>query len=313
MSLRVLKLGVLCLLLSVFFVSKASALNQNPNLNIGSTNILDAVLPPPGLHMLNYIAYYTADEIMDGNGDPLPGDNDLDVMVYTPQLVYTPKVDLPKNLRIGLSTMLPFQNINLDSSIGLEENHGVVGDLIVGPFIGSAIPLGNDYTLHWFFELDTYLPVGDYDQDKDLNPSANYFSLEPFLSMTLQMPHGLAFSTRQHFTYNFKNDEYVNNAGVEGELQAGPMYHFNYSLSKTLPFIAPNFRIAVVGYYLQQLSNDEFEGNDMPNSEERVFAIGPGLSWIHKGMFLGLKTHFESGAENRPEGTKTFLQIRFTF
>ena len=313
MKLKILGFCLFVVYLSFTCAGNSFALNQNPNLNIGSTNILDAVIPPPGLHMLNYIAYYTADEIMDGNGEPMPGNNDLDVMVYTPQLVYTPDVDLPNNLRIGLSTMLPFQNINLDSSIGLEENHGIVGDLIVGPFIGSAVPLGDgDYTLHWFFELDTYLPIGSYDKHKALNPSANYVTLEPFLSLTLQMPHGFALSTRQHYAYNFENDEYVSK-GVEGDLRAGPLYHFNYSLSKTLPFIAPNFRIAAVGYYLQQLSNDVFDGKNVPDSKERVFAIGPGISWIHKGIFLGLKAHFETNAESRPEGTKTLLQIRFKF
>lgn len=300
----------LVLLLSI--VPHSYAMNQNPNLNIGSTNILDAVLPPPGLHLLNYIAYYHADEIMDGNGDSLQGNNELNALVYTPQLVYTPDVSLPYNLRAGVSALLPFQSYSLDSSIGLEESSDIMGDLGIGPFVGSSLSLGKEYTLHWFFELDTYLPIGDYDQDKNLNPSANYVTLEPYLSLTLQMPYGLALSTRQHFSHNFENDDYILN-GVEGDLQAGQLYHFNYSLSKSLSFIAPNLRIAVLGYYVQQLENDTFEGDDIANSKERVLAIGPGLSWMHKGIFLGLKAHFETNAENRPEGVKTFLQLRFKF
>ncbi|MFO7800895.1 MAG: transporter [Desulfovermiculus sp.] len=300
-----------CCLLCVS-ASQTWAYNQNPNLDIGCTNIMGAVMAPPGLHMLNYMAYYSSDDLKDGKGNNLPGDNELDVMVYTPQLIYSPNLDLPKDVRIGLSAMLPLQNINMDSSIGLQENHNILGDLAIGPFIGSAIPLGDAYNLHWFFELDTYLPIGNYDSDKDLNPSANYITLNPFLSLTLQMPNDFAVSTRQFFSYNFENNDYMHQ-GVRGDLQAGPLYHFNYSISKALPAIDPQFRVALVGYYLEQLSNDEFEGRDIPHSKEQVFAIGPGISWVHKGMFLGLKSHFETDAENRPQGIKTFLQIRFTF
>jgi hypothetical protein len=213
--------------------SQAWAYNQNPNLDIGSTNIMGAVIAPPGLHLLNYMAYYTADDLKDSEGNNLPGDNELDVMVYTPQLIYSPDLDLPRDLRVGLSAMLPLQDIHMDSSIGLQENRNILGDLAIGPFIGSAIPLREGFTLHWFFELDTYLPIGDYDSDKALNPSANYITLTPFLSLTLQMPNDFALSTRQFFSYNFENNDFMHQ-GVKGDLQAGPLYHFNYSISKAL-------------------------------------------------------------------------------
>ncbi len=311
------KMLVSCLLLllaNLCLAHAAFSSNQNPNLNLGSTNILDAVIPPPGLYSLNYITSYSADEIMDGNGDPLPGSNEVDALVYVPQLIYSPDLALPHGLRCGLSALLPFAEVNVDSSLGLEENQKVLGDLIIGPFVGSAVPLGSDCMLHWFFQLDTYLPIGSYDRRKNINPSANYVTLEPFVSLTLQMPHGFAVSTRQHFTYNFENNDYLDKqAGSVGELQAGPLYHFNYSASKTLPFLHPELRVGAVGYYLQQLSEDELDGRAIPDSKERVFAIGPGVSWIHKGMFLGLKVMFESGARNRPEGVKSVFQIRFRF
>jgi len=314
MKKKMLVTFMILLSINLFAIQTAFSFNQSPNLNLGSTNILDGVIPPPGLYSLNYMTYYSADEFMDGDGDPSPGNNEVDTLVYVPQLIYSPDISAPHNLRFGLSALLSFQKINADSSRELEENQNMLGDLIIGPFVGSAVPLGNDFMVHWFLQLDTYVPIGSYEKTKQLNPSANYFSIEPFLSLTLQMPKGFAVSTRQHFTYNFKNDDYLNEKKeTTGELQAGPLYHFNFSASKNLPFIHPKLRVGAVGYYLHQLSEDEFEGQRIADSEERVFAIGPGISWIHKDIFLGLKVLFENGAQNRAEGTKSVFQVRFRF
>ncbi len=301
---------VVVLAVGLLLPMQASAFRQNLSFNVGLTNMLDGIIPPPGVHLLNYFVYYNADEIK--TDTPLQQfDHEVEVKGYAPQLIYIPDHTLPGGLRYGFSAILPLLDIDVESP-ALSANSNVIGDLAVGPFIGKTVPLARDTAFHWFLELDTYLPVGDYDKDKALNPSSNYVSFNPFLSMSLTLPQGFAVSTRQFYTYNFKNDDYVLQ-GVEGELQAGQMYHFNYSVSKNLPFIHPNFRIGAVGYYLNQLSDDEFEGQNLDNSQEEVFAIGPGIVYIHKGIFFGAKAMFETQAEERPKGTKYVFQVRFKF
>lgn len=302
---------VVVLVAGLLLPLKASAFRQNLSFNVGLTNMLDGIMPPPGVHMLNYFVYYDADEVE--TDTPLQQfDHEVEVKGYAPQLIYIPDHTLPGGLRYGFSAILPLLDIDVDSPV-LEASSGVMGDLAIGPFIGKTVPLTKDTAFHWFLELDTYLPVGDYDKDKALNPSSNYVSFNPFLSMSLTLPHGFAISSRQFYTYNFENDDYVLQPGVEGDLQAGQLYHFNYSVSKNLPFIHPNFRIGAVGYYLNQLTDDEFEGEDLDDSQEEVFAIGPGIVYIHKGIFFGAKAMFETHAEERPKGTKYVFQVRFTF
>lgn len=304
-------LGTMCL---VAQFRTGWAMNQNPNLNFGSTNIFDGILPPPGLNMLNYLAVYSADSVRDGKGKKLPGRNEVRALVYTPQLVYIFNKTIGKDLRFGITALMPIISFDLDSDLGLQANNAVQGDLDIAPIIGSHVQLGKGYVLHWFFEADTYMPTGDYDKYKALNPSANYFTFEPFLSMTLLTPSGFELSTRQFYTYNFKNTDYFNAAtNKTGTLQAGQLYHFNYSLTKNIPVLDPGLRIGVVGYYGKQLTEDEFDDQDIKNSKEQVFAIGPGLVWIHKGLFLGLKVFYEDHVEARAQGVKTFVQIRFKF
>jgi hypothetical protein len=314
LRLRVLLLNILIISALILSASVAQAFNQNPSLNWGNTTLMDAALPPPGIYMSNYMVYYHADKFKDGNGDTIPGKNEVDVLVYTPQLIYVSPTKIG-NLTWGFQALLPFINYTADTDIGVEENNDVIADLCFGPYIGGVIPFSANSRLHWFFDFDFYAPIGDYDNKKALNPSANYWTLEPFLALTLQLPHGFSITTRQHFTYNFKNDDYINPAtGEKGDLQAGMLWHFNYDVMKTVDFISPNLMVGVAGYYGKQLNEDEFEGKDIPNSKEQKFAVGPAIWYLNsKGTVFSLRAYFESHNEANPEGEKFVARIIIPF
>jgi anthranilate 1,2-dioxygenase (deaminating, decarboxylating) large subunit len=60
------------------------------------------------------------------------------------------------------------------------------------------------------------------------------------------------------------------------------------------------------------LTDTQVDGQDLDNSREQVFGIGPGLLWhINKDAHLFFNTYWESMAENRPEGTR--LNLRFVY
>lgn len=320
MTKKIYSLLVISLLVLICFVftSNSRAYNTPPGFNWGSTNIIDGIIPPPGLWLSSYILAYTSDDFKDGDGHDLPGDHDLDILGYVPQFIYVANDTLPGNLKYGIQAQLPIINYNLDSHINtpagrqemLSADSNMIGDLCIGPFFGRAEKLSQNWIFHWFFEFDVYAPTGAYDEDENLNPSSNYWSVEPFLSFTLQMPYGFTLSSRQMFNiYNSENDDYIAQPGAEEtDLQVGNMYHFNYSLMKTLDFIDPKLRLGVVGYYGKQLEEDDIDDYPDPD-EEQIFAIGPGIHWMHKGMMWSLKTYFESEAENRTEGTRVVFRI----
>jgi len=298
---------------------------QNPSLNWGNTTIMDAPMPPPGLYLSNYMVYYTANRLMDGDGDKIAGDYDIDVLVYTPQLIYVSPTKIG-NLTWGWQALLPFINYSADGyfstpgapwgdRMGISdfENNDVLADLCFGPFIAGIVPFGPNSRLHWFFDLDFYAPIGSYDKNKALNPGYNAWTIEPFLALTLQLPHGWSIGTRQHFTYNFKNDEYMLD-DCEGDMKGGMLWHFNYEVMKSVDFISPNLLVGAAGYYGIQLNEDEFEGDDIEDSEMRKFAVGPAVWYLSKGgSVFSLRAYWEDAVKNNPEGVKVVARIILSF
>ncbi len=311
---KTIKISVLTVLMVVFSFGAAMAFHQ-PALNLGMTNILDAVIPPPGVYLETYMYWYNSDELRDGDGDKLPLHNEVTTTVVMPQLAWFPEKKLTDNLGFGVQILMPVVNINMDSDLGMTANNDSLGDFCIGPIIyGTPINLGNDFQLHWFVEFDTYCPTGSYDKNNTVNPSSNHWTFEPWASFTLMMPHGFSFSTRQHFTYHTTNDDYLLPDGKTHDLQPGMCYHFNYSLMKTVDFISPSLRVGLVGYYEKQLTEDELDDHDMSDSKEQVFAIGPAIHYITKGgVVVSLKSYFESEVENRGEGTAIVGRIIFPF
>jgi len=301
----------------------ASADRQNPALNWGNTTVMDAPIPPPGLYLSNYMVYYTANKLMDGDGKKINMGDDygVDVLVYTPQLIYVAESKIA-GLAWGWQALLPFINYTPSGALDGVENNDVLSDLCFGPYIGGVVPFGPNSRLHWFFDFDIYAPIGNYDKKKALNPGYNAWTLEPFLALTLQLPYGINIGTRQHFTYNFKNDEYIYN-GVEGDMKGGMLYHFNYDIMKTVDFISPRLQVGLAGYYGIQLNEDEFEGHDMKDnnfdagnnsSEMRKFAIGPAIWYVSKGgSVFSLRAYWEDKVKNNPEGQKVVARIIIPF
>ena len=312
------RVSILAILMVFFSFGSAMAWHQPTlNINLGSTNVLDAVVPPPGVYLEFYTAWYNSDEFKDNNGRKfLPGDNEMTLEVIVPQLVWIPKKKLTDKLGFGIQALMPVANVNMDSDAGLTANNDSFGDLCIGPFIYGIKPidLGKVFQLHWVLEFDTYFPTGAYDKEKAINPGSNHWTLDPWLSFTLMMPHGFSFSTRQQFSYNTTNNDFLMPDGKTYDLQPGMCYNFNYSLMKTVDFISPRLRFGVVGYYEKQLTEDQLDDHDISNSKEQVFAIGPAIHYMTKGgVVVSLKGYFESAVENRPEGFKLVGRIIFRF
>lgn len=298
---------------------------QNGNLNWGYTDFADAVRPPmPGFTFNNIVSMYHG-QFVDSDGHKLEmmGDDHhkLNSVSYAPQFIYTGK-PLGKFVW-GMQAMWPMTSLNVDSDM-LTTGGGYVADPNVGPFVASVIPFSKDWLLHWSFEVDSYIPLGYYDKNKSVNPSANHWTFEPWIAFTLQMPNGFMLDTRQHVAFNTKNRKYVNPTVTldynEHDYKPGVLYHFNYMFSKSFDFISPFLRVGVGGYYGKQLTEDRLDGEKVRSSKERVFAIGPAIQYTvmdssmkKPSVILSFKGYQESSVKNRTEGTRVVFRAIIPF
>jgi anthranilate 1,2-dioxygenase (deaminating, decarboxylating) large subunit len=284
----------------------ALAFNQPP-LNLGLTDILDGGPPGPGTYFTEYIQAYGSNHFKDSSGNDIPGSPEVANVLSMNQVVQVYK---HKTLggHIGFTALLPVVAISGSGSVGspgppVSTNPGVWGDLIVGPFLQwfDTKLLGRPF-IHRL-ELDIVLPTGQYDSKYLINPGSNIWTFEPYYAFTWFLTPQFSTSWRLHYTYNTENDD--------TKIRPGQLFHANYSFEYE---VVKNLRLAATGYYINQLTEDEFNGVKGNGTKEKAFAIGPAVHWITKnGFVFDLKTQFESSVENRPQGNRTTFRMVYKF
>ena len=282
------------------------AFNQPP-LNLGLTDILDGALPGPGTYFTEYIQAYQSDKFKDNDGNTIPGDPKAANVLSMNQFVHVYKHKILGG-HLGADVLLPVVAISGSGTVGspgppVSTNPAVLGDLVVGPFIQwfDTKLLGRPFIQR--FELDFVLPTGQYDKNYIANPGSNLWTIEPHYAFTWFLTPQFSTSWRLMYDYSTENDD--------TNVQPGQVFHFNYSFEYEF---FKNFRGAVAGYYLKQITDDDINGQTLSNSKEQVFAIGPAVFWAASpNFFLGLKTQWESSVENRPEGNRTTFRMTYKF
>jgi hypothetical protein len=294
----------------------APAFNQPP-LNLGLTDILDGGPPGPGTYFTEYIQAYGSNHFKDSSGNDIPGSPEVANVLSMNQVVQVYK---HKTLggHIGFTALLPVVAISGSGSVGspgppVSTNPGVWGDLIVGPFLQwfDTKLLGRPF-IHRL-ELDIVLPTGQYDSKYLINPGSNIWTFEPFYAFTWFLTDKFSTSWRLMYDFNMKNDDPFDGLKALGinDVTPGQVFHFNYSLEYQC---FKNFWAAAAGYYLVQTTDDQFNGQNVSDSKEQVFAVGPAVFWVVSPNFsMGLKTAWEMATENRPEGNRTTFRMTYKF
>jgi len=292
------------------------AFNQPP-LNLGLTDILDGALPGPGTYFTEYIQAYQSDDFKDRDGNSIPGDPKIANVLSMNQFVHVYKHKILGG-HLGADLLLPVVAISGSGTVGppgptsppVSTNPAVFGDPVIGPFLQwfDTKLLGRPFFQR--VELDITPPIGQYDKKYLANPGSNLWTIEPYYAFTWFLTPEFSTSWRIHYTYNTKNDDPFAPPGVTS-VKPGQAFHFNYSFEYEF---FKNFRGAVAGYYLKQITEDETNGVKGNGTKEQVFAVGPAVSWgASPNFFLGLKTQWESSAENRPEGNRTTFRMTYKF
>ena len=279
-----------------------------PPVNLGFTSFLDGGPPAgPGFYFTEYVQYYKSTKFTDAEGDdlfPSFADEDLDLWISLSQFIYQSDQAILLGGKWGLDVIIPVVSIDFAHDLGgpPEDNGTGLGDILVGPFLQWDPIMGKNGPVFMHrIELQTIFPTGKYNDDRELNPGSNFYSFNPYWAGTLFLAPRVTTSWRLHYLWNSENGDPNRAFGNADDTQAGQAIHLNYAAEYEV--IEKTLRLGINGYYLKQITEDEVEGDNLDDSEEQVFAIGPGAVYhMSQNTHFFLNFYVESFAENRPEG-----------
>jgi hypothetical protein len=306
-----IKNGITVFTLFLFFLIPFASHGQEvtlPSLNLGGTNFLDG-MAGPGLLLEETVEYYFGKRFTDSKGKKIPGDNSVESWLFLTHVAYLTKWKILGGY-YGVEILLPIVRVDLDTDLGIRDQHSGVGDLILSPFILQWVD-HKIFNMPYFhrFNIPFTLPTGRYDKDASVNIGNHLYSFNPYYAFTLFITPKLETSWRIHYLWNSKNHSPPSSFHADS-IQPGQAFHLNYAFSYE---IINGLRAGLAGYYLQQITEDKVDDHKRDHSKENVFAIGPGLMFSKKGFFVYLNAFYETNSENRPEGMKISVRLSKVF
>jgi len=264
----------------------------------GNEDFMAGALPGPGFYPIVYAFHYTADELMDGNGDKVPVDFDLDVTGTAFRFIYVSDMTL-FGASVAWHTIIPVVNSDVEIvPAGVDASTTGLGDIVVSPMI-LGWHLSKNF--HLIGAMDVWLPVGEYDVDDAASIGRNYWTVAPIIAPTYISNTGFEISAKLQYLINFKNSDTDYTTGHE--------FICDYTVGQHLG----NWMFGLNGMLYLQATDDELSGNDISDSKGKAFSIGPAIQYNYKNMFFNAKVQFDTNVENRPKGEKYWFKFMYAF
>jgi hypothetical protein len=279
-------------------------------INLGSSSFYDGFgSATPGWTSLDYVRWNDFNSIKDGTGknSPLFVDPRINAITNIFQLVYASPIPVP-NGAISFEAILPLVDLqsHFNEPGAVLQNNGLnVGDLTFGvAYQSKPIPLGSQSVLSWRADLDVSAPTGGFDGNKDINQSSGFWSLEPYLAVTLLPAPKWEISARFNYVYNFSTSRGSDPPQFPGFVfrdgQAGQAGWINFASSYE---VIEGVRPGLNGFWLQQFNNDSTNGISVPGTRVEELYLGPGLNWqINKANTTNFNIYLPVSAKNVPAG-----------
>lgn len=288
--------------------ARAMEAGQSPYLK-GYTDFGTGILPPPGVALRNDLYVYNGAErsqVPQGQATAhLKTVTDIvGLTVSTPLEVF--------GARYAFAVRGAWSDLSADQTLApprprpttsRDGRLDAFNDVVVSPLV-LGWQAGN---LHWIFSVPVRLPVGAYDKSRVVNAGRNVFAAIPQLSVTwLDPTSGWEVSGAALYAVSSNNPD--------TSYKSGDILHVDLAVGRML---TPQFKLGVVGYYAQQLSDDSGTGAIYGPRRMRVLGIGPAASFSFAlngvPMTLVAKYYREFDAQNTTEGDAGLLSLRTRF
>jgi hypothetical protein len=195
-------------------------------------------------------------------------------------------------------------DVQIKRAQGVDATQRGFADPILGPIALQWVPkeIGNGVFVHRA-ELALTIPIGKYSDQRPVNIGNHFVLINPYYSLTYEWKSKFEVSARLHYLWNSTNTGSSVGFGIKS-MQPGQAFHVNYAASYG---VLRDFRVGFNGYWLQQLTDHQINGQDVPNSKERTIGLGPGVQFGGSDLWLRVNSYTETDVRNRPAG------IRVTF
>jgi hypothetical protein len=280
---------------------------QLPGVNLGDTNFEDG-FAAPGLLLEEFPDVYVSGTLKDSNGATIPGSNTTTTILTTSHLVYVSNKRL-FGAWIGGEVLFPMADVQIKRAQGVDATERGFADPILGPIALQWAPkkIGNGVFVHRA-EFALTIPIGKYSDQRPVNIGNHFVLINPLYAVTYEWKSKFEVSARLHYLWNSANTDPFVGFGIKS-LQPGQAFHMNYATSYG---VTKDFRVGFNGYWLQQLTDDRINGQDVPNSKERTVGLGPGVQFGGDNLWFRVNSYIETDVRNRPEGVRVTFRISKT-
>ena len=259
----------------------------------GSENYLVSDMPPPGVHVLEYLSGYSADQLRDNNGNQVPIDFKLNVTAAATRVIWVTNQTLFGG-QLGFHAIVPFVNVGASVN-GAGQTKSGLGDSTFGPGLGYHV----SENLHFVVAVDINAPTGEYDRHDMVNLGRNYWNAEPLAGVTYKQENGMNADLKVMYDFNARNNA--------TDYRSGQELHADYALGWGF---GKSFIAGAGGYIYQQTTNDNVGGSTVPNNRGRTMAIGPSVKYDNgRGWFFTAKYEKEFDVKNRSEGDGWWIKM----
>jgi len=303
------KLRVLAVVLCVLGMAGVAWANPGTSSALnGVEDVFTGYLPPPGVHLLNYVLYYDGTSIRDAKGEKIPGAR-ATLIADAVRILYSSDIQILGG-RVAWHTVIPFVHKDLEMP-GYAKSFSGMGDMYLSPIIiGWDFP---ESDFHVAAGLDVIMPTGEYDRSNLIgggvvNPNigSHHWTFEPVLAVTkIFGESGIVLDGK--FMYDVHTEE------PDTDVTTGDQFHTDFAATMPVSTTVP-LRVGVNGYYFQSMEQDRLNDSKVPGSKEQVCAVGPLVRYdFAQVTSLTLKVQFEQHVHNRPDGQAVWLKFVHSF